>query len=281
MAIATTAPGQQAAEIAGTVTAGDIKMYCEVRGQGEPLLLIMGIGGCVLDWGWILPHELAKRYRIIMFDNRGTGRSDQPSGPYSIRQMADDAANLMDAIGLESAHVFGASMGGMIAQELALNHPRRVERLILGCTTAGGKGRFMDPKAEAYMGPRTDMTLYQMLWWSAPAGFPPEFIDAHREIVERKIQSDLIYPSQLGAYRAQLAAFRAHDACSRLPYLRMPSLILAGDRDILIPPENSRMLERMIPGSRLEMIAGAGHIFWISHPDETLLKMTDFLDKGR
>ncbi len=254
-------------------------MYYEVHGQGEPLLMIMGFGGSVLDWGWVLPPKLAERYRIIMFDNRGAGRSDQPPGPYSIKQMADDAANLMDALGLESSAVFGASMGGMIAQELALNYPGKVKRLILGCTSAGGSGRVMDPEIQAYLEPRTDMTLYQMLWWSAPAGFPQEFIDAHRDIVERKIQSDLIYPSGLPAYKAQLAAFKAHDAYSRLPSLQMPSLILVGDRDILIPPDNSRILARIIPGAQLKVIKGAGHIFWISHPGETFFMLADFLDK--
>jgi 3-oxoadipate enol-lactonase len=275
------ASGQIAPSLAGTVTAGDIKMYYEIYGHGEPLLLIMGFGGSVLDWGWVLPPKLAERYRIIMFDNRGAGRSDQPPGPYSIKQMADDAANLMDALGLENAYVFGASMGGMIAQELALNYPGKVKRLILGCTSAGGDSRVVDPEIQAYLEPRTDMTLYQMLWWSAPAGFPQEFIDAHRDIVERKIRLDLIYPSRLPAYKAQLAAFKAHDAYSRLPSLRMPSLILVGDRDILIPPENSRILARIIPGALFQIIDGAGHIFWISHPEETLLKLTDFLDHDR
>ncbi len=279
MAISTSSNHQAIPVSAGTIAAGDIKMYYEVHGQGEPLLLIMGFGGSVLDWGWVLPPKLAERYRIIMFDNRGAGRSDQPPGPYSIKQMADDAANLMDALGLESAAVFGASMGGMIAQELALNYPGKVKRLILGCTSAGGSGGVMDPEIQAYLEPRADMTLYQMLWWSAPAGFPQEFIDAHRDIVERKIQSDLIYPSGLPAYKAQLAAFKAHDAYSRLQSLQMPSLILVGDRDILIPPDNSRILARIIPGAQLKVIEGAGHIFWISHPEETFFMLADFLDK--
>lgn len=163
-----------------------------------------------------------------------------------------------------------------------MNYPDRVEKLILGCTSAGGSGRVMaPPEIQAYLEPRTDMTLYQMLWWSAPAGFPQEFIDTHRDIVGRKIQSDLIYPSRLHAYKAQLAAFRAHDAYSRLPSLRMPSLILVGDRDILIPPENSRILARIIPDAKLRIIEDAGHIFWISHPDETFLRLTGFLDQDR
>ncbi len=260
------------------IPVGNIEMYYEDQGKSEPLLLIMGFGGSTLDWGWVLPPKLEERYRIIMFDNRGAGRSTQPPGPYSIRQMADDAANLMDALGLERADVFGASMGGMIAQELALNYPKRVKRLILGCTSAGGKGRVLaPPEIQAYLEPRTDMTLYQMLWWSAPAGYPQEYIDAHRDVVERKIQLDLLYPSQLHAYKAQLAAYKAHDAYSRLSSLRMPTLILVGDRDVLIPPENSWILASIIPDARMQTIRGAGHIFWISHAEETFSALRDFL----
>ncbi len=133
------------------------------------------------------------------------------------------------------------------------------------------------PEIQAYLEPRTDMTLYQMLWWSAPGGFPQEFIDAHRDIVERKIQSDLLYPSQLHAYKSQLDAYKAHDAYSRLSSLRVPTLVLVGDRDVLIPPENSRILAETIPGARLQSIMGAGHIFWISHPGETFSALKDFL----
>jgi 3-oxoadipate enol-lactonase len=263
------------------IPVGDIEIYYEVHGCGEPLLMIMGLGGSILDWGWVLPPKLAERYQVILFDNRGSGRSDQPPGPYSIRQMADDAARLMDALGVEKASVFGVSMGGMIAQELALNHPNRVERLILGCTSAGGSGWIWPPlEVQAYLQPRSDLTLYQALWWSAPAGFPQEFIDAHRDVVERKIQSDLVYPSGLPAYQAQLAAFKAHDAYSRLPSLSLEisSLVLSGDMDILIPPENSRVLERIIPDARLQTIEGAGHFLWISHPEETFAKLAKFMD---
>ena len=122
----------------GYANVGDIRMYYEIHGQGEPLLLIMGLGGHILDWGWSLPQQLAKHYQVIMFDNRGSGRTDQPQGPYSIKQMANDTVGLMNAIGLKQASIFGVSMGSMIAQEIAMDYSEKVAKLVLGCTHAGG-----------------------------------------------------------------------------------------------------------------------------------------------
>ena len=120
-----------------TAKAGDINLYYEVHGEGQPLLLIMGYGSNSGHWFVILPH-LVSRFKVIIFDNRGTGRSDKPDIPYTAEMMTGDIIGLLDAIGIGAAHVFGVSMGGMIAQELALRHPGRVKKLILGCTSCGG-----------------------------------------------------------------------------------------------------------------------------------------------
>ena len=213
-----------------------------------------------------------------MFDNRGAGRTDQPPGPYSIEQMAEDAVGLMDALGLERSAVFGVSMGGMIAQEIAMNHPRRVTKLILGGTSVGGAGDVKAaPEIEAYMQPRLDLTGAGYLWWCSPAVYPPEFIYDHPEIVEKKIQANLAFPSQLHAYQAQLAALRSYDSRSHLPSIRANTLVMTGKRDVLFPPENSRILARQIPGAQLTEIDGAGHLFWISHPQETIHAIKSFL----
>jgi 3-oxoadipate enol-lactonase len=252
-------------------------MYYEIHGQGEPLLLIMGLGGHILDWGWVLPKELARCYQVIMFDNRGAGRTTQPPGPYSIKQMARDAIGLMDAIGLKRSFVFGASMGGMIAQEIALDYPMRVTKLVLGGTSVGGKERIKPAlEIEAYMQPRLDLTPQGYLWWCAPAVYPNDFVYKHPEIVERKIQANLAFPSQLHSYEAQLEALRTYDSYSRLPSIHANTMVLTGNQDVLFPPENSRILAKQIPGAQLEEIEGAGHMFWISHPKETLNALTSF-----
>ena len=253
-------------------------MYCEIHGQGEPLLMIMGLGGHSLDWGWIVPQRLAEHYQVILFDNRGAGRSDQPPGPCSIKQMAEDAACLLDTIGIEHAHVFGGSMGGMIALQLALDYPERVNKLVLGATTAGGSSRIRPPpEIEKYFYPRTDLSAHDYLWWTGAVCYPQEFIDAHPEIVERKIEANLAFPGTLAAYEAQLEAFMEFDVEERLGSIRAPTMVLIGDRDVLIPPPNSFEIARKIPGAQIREIAGAGHIFWISHPEQTVSIVTEFL----
>ena len=258
---------------------GNISMYYEIHGQGEPLLLIMGLGGHILDWGLVLPQQLAQYYQVIMFDNRGAGRSQQPSGPYSIAQMAWDTSSLMDSLEVEKAHVFGVSMGGMIAQQLAIDQPQKVTKLVLGCTSPGGQDQMSAPlEIQMYLEPRKDLDLYDALWWAAPAGLTPEFIRDHPEIVVRKNRANMQYPCSLEAYEAQLAAYRSFFAGGLLSAIQAPTLVLAGGRDVLIPPENSRIIAEQIPGAIGRVIDGAGHLFWISHPQETVSILCDFLD---
>ena len=172
---------------AGRAAIGDIRMYYEVQGQGEPLLLIMGLGGHSLDWGWILPQKLADRYKVIPFDNRGSGRSDQPAGPFTIEQMTSDTVGLMDFFGIDRAHIFGGSMGGMIALQMALDWPKRVDKLVLGATTAGGRSRSFPPtEIQKYFYPRPDLSAHDYLQWTSSVCYPREFIDSHPDIVEKE-----------------------------------------------------------------------------------------------
>ncbi|HNX39461.1 MAG TPA: alpha/beta fold hydrolase [Methanothrix sp.] len=262
----------------GRIAVGDIKMYYQILGGGEPVVMIMGLAGHSLDWGQTLPRRLAKRYQTVLFDNRGAGRSDQASGPLTIKQMADDASGLMGALGIDSAHVFGASMGGMIALQLALDHPQRVRKLLLGATAAGGPSRvFPPPEIENYFTPRPDLSAHDYLLWTAPACYPPEFIAAHPDVVEEKIAANLAHPGTLESYLSQLEAFRSFDVADRLGSIRAETMVLFGSRDALIPPENSLLLAQAIPGTEIREIEGAGHIFWISHPQETAEIVEGFL----
>jgi 3-oxoadipate enol-lactonase len=263
----------------GRVTVGEIKMYYQVYGQGEPLLLIMGLGGHSLDWGGIVPQKLADRYKVILFDNRGAGQSDQPPGQLTIEQMAKDTAGLMDALAIDRAHVLGGSMGGMIALQMTLDHPKRVNKLVLGATSAGGKSRiFPPPEIQKYFFPRLDLSAHDYLWWTRTVCYSKEFIDAHPDIVERKIQANLAFPCTLAAYEAQLEAFMAFDVDLRLNTIHVPTMVIIGNQDLLIPPPNSFLIAKRIPGAQIREIDGAGHIFWISHPEETVSIVTHFLD---
>jgi 3-oxoadipate enol-lactonase len=225
-----------------------------------PLLLIMGLGA-TLEWWQRLVPVLSAQYRTIVYDNRGVGRSDIPAGPYPIATMADDAAAVLDAAGIASAHVFGASMGGMIAQELALNHPARVRTLILGCTACGGRESVPASKeVGAALAARSTMTREEAMWVMAPyifdAGTP-------RERVAEDIAVRLTAKVTNDGYFAQLAGIRAwpgtHD---RLAGITRPTLVIHGETDQLVPAENGRIIAAAIPGAELVMIPRASHIFF-------------------
>ncbi|HZR23740.1 MAG TPA: alpha/beta fold hydrolase [Vicinamibacterales bacterium] len=254
---------------------GGVTLYWETRGDGEPLLLIMGLGVTLEGWSRIGP-ELAKRYRTILFDNRGTGRSGTPPGPYSIVEMAADAAAVLDAARVERAHVFGISMGGMIAQEFALQYPSRVRSLILGCTAPGGRDAVPAKKdVIAALGARTTMTREQAMWAMARYIYDAS---TPRERIAEDFARRLSQPVTADGYFAQLAGIRAWGgALSRLPSIVAPTLVIHGETDELVPPENGRTIARAIPNARLVMLPRASHIFTTDAFDASLDAVLSFL----
>jgi 3-oxoadipate enol-lactonase len=250
------------------------RIYWDEQGQGEPVLLIMGLGYPSAMWYRTRP-ALAARYRTIALENRGAGRSDTPPGPYSIRLMASDAAAVLDAAGIKSAHVFGISMGGMIAQEFALQYPRRVLSLILGCTAAGG------PTAV-----RAEADATQMLM-SRDKMSPEEAAEAavpfiyDRATPRARIDEDLAirrpwFPSSEG-YSAQLQGIVAWEAYSRLGQIVAPTLVIHGESDRLVPPGNANLIAERIPGAKLVMVPRASHLFLTDQPEATNRAILDFL----
>ena len=244
--------------------------------KADPLLLIMGLGATLEWWRRLIPI-LSSRYRTIVYDNRGVGRSDVPPGPYAIAQMAEDAVAVLDAAGVASAHVFGASMGGMIAQELALNHPARVRSLILGCTACGGTQSVpADKEVRAALGARSTMTREEAMWTMAPyifdAGTPKERVAEDIAVrLTAKVTNDG-YFAQLGAIREWSGTY------DRLAGLTMPTLVVHGETDRLVPAENGRIVAQAIPGSRLVMIPDASHIFFTDQLEASSEALLGFLE---
>ncbi len=264
-----------------TVKAGGISLYYEAHGEGEPLLLIMGYGSNSGHWFVILPR-LASRFNVIIFDNRGTGRSDKPDIPYTAEMMTGDITGLLDAIGIGAAHVFGVSMGGMIAQELALRHPGRVKKLVLGCTSCGGPRAIRSsPEAAAFLfnPERARLSEEEKALSTVPWLWNEDFIAKHPEAVRRYVTTTTQYPTPLYAYTCQANFILSLDTYDRLPQIKAPALVMCGARDRLIPPENSGILASRIPGAELVIFEKAGHGFISDTADEAGDKIIRFLQR--
>jgi 3-oxoadipate enol-lactonase len=253
------------------------KIYWDDEGSGEPLLLIMGLSYPSYMWHRSRPI-LAQRFRTIALDNRGVGQSDAPPGIYSIALMASDAAAVLDAAGIESAHIFGASMGGMIAQEFALQYPHRVRSLILGCTAAGGPHAVQaEPEAlQALL--RRDVTPEQSKEAIIPfiydAATPRERIDEDMAIRMKW------YPTPQG-YMGQLQGIFGWEAYSRIAQITAPTLVIHGETDRLVPSANARLVAEEIPGAKLALIPNAGHIFETDQPVAAHQAILEFLATQR
>jgi pimeloyl-ACP methyl ester carboxylesterase len=250
------------------------KIYWDEAGQGDPLLLIMGLGYPSAAWYRTRP-VLAKEYRTIALDNRGVGSSDMPTGPYPIPVMASDAAAVLDAAGVERAHVFGISMGGMIAQEFALQYPGRVRSLILGCTACGGPHAVRaDDEATAMLMARGTMTREEAAEAAVPFIYHPS---TPRHLIDEDIETRRPWLAQPAAYVAQLQGIIAWEAYSRLSQITAPTLVIHGEADRLVPFGNGKLIAENIPGAKLVMLAGASHIFPTDQPEAAHRAIREFL----
>jgi pimeloyl-ACP methyl ester carboxylesterase len=264
------------------VKAGDINIYYEVHGEGEPLVLIMGYGANSGQWFRQVPG-LSQRYQIITFDNRGTGRSDKPDISYTMEMMAGDVAGLLDAIGIEDAHIYGISMGGMIAQHFALNYPEKVIGLILGCTMCGGE-HSVTPDAEAIavlfdMERMQRLTPEEMEKEMVPFLFSQQFVDNNADIIEQFVARSIEYVTPFHGFTRQTEAIMGHNTYEHLPDIKTPALVLSGDADRIIPVENSRLIASRIPGAELIILEGMGHGFFIEAAEEANGIIMDFLGR--
>ncbi len=250
------------------------KIYWDEQGSGDPVLLIMGLAYPSDMWYRTRP-VLSKSYRTIVVDNRGVGRSDMPPGPYPIALMAADALCALDAAGIERAHVYGISMGGMIAQELTLQHPERVRSLILGCTASGGPTAVQaEPEVGKLLMARGVMTPDEAAEAAVPyiydAGTPRARIDE-----DLNVRRPWLAPPE--AYMAQLQGILAWEAYSRLPQINVPTLVIHGENDRLVPVGNGKLIASRIPGAKLVLLANASHIFPTDQADASHQAILEFL----
>ena len=254
-----------------------MKIAWNRRGNGAPLLLIHGLG--YARWGWepVLP-ELAEQFDVILFDNRGIGESDAPPGPYTVAEMAADAVQVLDEAGVARAHVVGTSLGGMIAQELALAYPERVDRLVLACTTPGGqKAHPMPQVTVALMAEAATLEPAVALRRFVENALAPATVEAHPEIVEQIMAHRLATAQQPAAWAAQASAGATFDAYDRLGALAAPTLVQHGDEDVVVDPRNADLLVELLPDARLERVPG-GHLFFWEAPEQFVSSVSGFLE---
>lgn len=245
-----------------------MRIAWERRGAGPPLLLVHGLG--YARWGWErVARPLARSFELLLYDNRGIGASEAPPGPYTVRELAADAVQVLDEAGVERAHVLGTSLGGMVAQELALAAPERVDKLVLASTTPGGAGA--RPMPEQTVRLLTGGATLRQLVENALAP------DADVELVERILRHREATAQPFEAWSAQAAAGAGFDAFDRVGGIVAPTLVLTGTEDAVVDPRNSTLLAERIPDARLQLFDGGGHLFFWEQPDAFVAVVTEFL----
>lgn len=255
---------------------GDITLHYETSGAGAPVLLIAGVGSDHMSWLTVI-RKLSARFRVVAFDNRGCGRSDSPDAAYSIGQMADDTVRLLDYLEIARCHVVGHSMGGYIAQELAIRHPDRVDRLVLAGTapvsTVRNNALLIDLLDRLQ---RTDDFGFWVRQWAFWLFSPLTF--KRRSFVETFIRNATAHPHRqaVHGFKRQIGAIASFDARKRIQRIRNRTLVLTGEDDHLILPRESEELVRSIPRARSFTLTGVGHCMHFEDPEAFTRTLTRF-----
>lgn len=258
----------------------DVNIYYEIHGEGFPIVMIMGLSANIDWWDPLLINKMSDKYRTIIFDNRGAGRSDKPKTEYSIKLFADDTAGLMDALEIQKAYILGVSMGGMIAQEFAVDYPERVEKLIL-CATNCGLSKSVQPSPEVMSiltRSTEELTAEEVARDTIQLLYTQEFIDNNTEIIEQTIKQILKAPIPAHAYKRQIEAILKFDVCRKIKKINIPTLILHGKKDILVPPQNAEILANRIPGAKLMYLEDSGHGIFTPEFDKFTQIVLEFLE---
>jgi 3-oxoadipate enol-lactonase len=243
------------------------QLYWESFGKGDPVLLIHGLGLSGGAW-WRTVDALAPRMRVITFDHRGIGRSEALSPAFTTEAMADDALAILDALGLDEVHVYGLSLGGMIAQQLALRHPRRVRSVVLGATQPGGRRAVpADDEVLDFFRRRLTMRQEEAAWASVPYNYGPRCRELYVDRIAEDIELRLTHHFNSQVYRAQLFAAGLHNCFGRLDRIGVPTMVVHGAHDRVIPVENAHLMADRLPNCRLRILEESGHLYPTEQPD--------------
>ena len=252
------------------------------RGEGEPMLLIQGMSGNHLAWGEPFLSDLERDFDVVAYDHRGVGRSSAVTDPFTITELADDAAALIAALGWEAAHVVGISMGGMVAQELALRHPDRIRTLTLGCTYAGGEGSALTSSqvstklAEAMMAGDPDRAIATAYEVNVSPGY-----GADKSAYGTFYEMATALPTPVPVIMLQMQAIAAHNTLDRLHEISVPTLVIHGTVDEMLPYSNAVLIASKIPDAQLETLEGVGHMFWWEQPERSAAAIRSLVERSR
>ena len=256
-----------------------LDLYYEIEGEGEPVVLIPGFAAGV--WIWFKQTaDLSRNFRVILFDPRGVAASDKPKGPQTISLLADDVAHLLQTLGIESAHIVGASFGGFVAQEFALKYPAMTRKLVLCCTSFGGPNHVV-PSVETLqaLASTKGLNSEERMRANLLLAFTPEYVQTEVAEIDRIVHLRATNDVPEHIYLSQLQAAMSFNAESRLDQITSPTLVLSGDADIIVPVQNSRNLAARIPGANLQIIEGGSHTFFIEQSDRFNHIITEWLSR--
>jgi pimeloyl-ACP methyl ester carboxylesterase len=254
-----------------------VSLYWESHGKGDAVLLVAGLALPASSW-WRTVPVLARRFRVLVYDHSGVARSAARRAPFSTTAMAHDALAVLDAAGVERAHVYGISLGGLVAQKMAARRPDRVRSLVLGATHPGGfRATPPDREVVSFLRRRPDLPARESAWAFVPYNYGARCRRNHLDRIAQDIARRVEFPFARAAYRAQLFAGATHDALAALRRLDVPTLVVHGGEDRVIPPANAHLLAETIPGAELRVLESAGHIYPTEEPsvDETIVSFLE------
>jgi len=254
-----------------------INIAHELGGAGTPMVMIHGAQGDQTMFAG-LAATFRPRFKVLTFDQRGSGLSDKPDMPYSVEMLADDTAALMDHVGFADAHIIGVSMGGMIAQEFALRHARKARSLVLGCTTPGGPKSIRETGLATNAYSTKEMSAEERGRALAEAAFTKGYLASHPELISLMVEQRRQRPIDPVGFARRLEALQTFDTYDRLPQIKCPTLVITGKDDALIPWENSRLIAGRISGAQLRILEPAGHCFWLEQPEQSRAAIEQFLE---
>jgi pimeloyl-ACP methyl ester carboxylesterase len=264
------------------VKVNDIDIYYEVHGEGTPVVSIRGWGSSSQSWSPIFIEKLSQHYKLIIFDNRGTGRTSKPDTKYSIEMMADDTAGLLETINISKAHIVGFSMGGMIAQQFAIKYPEKTKGLVIACSHPGVSvappSQYAREIMEYMISKPRDMSLRELQKLVMSLYSTPEYIENHgEEMLDAAISAKLI-PTPGYVRRRQLDAIMEFSSIDELPLIKASTLVIHGERDAWVPVVNGRIIAERVPGAKLTLFKESGHAF-IEQRIEMIETILGFLKK--